>query len=374
MLRDFAQSMIGIFIPIYLVNNGFSIPDALFFFALFYAFGLLGVNDITGRCIAWFGPKHVISASFFLQVLFFVMLASLPELHWSLWQLALIARIASCAYYMSFHVSFSKMKHGGNAGRELGLINIVSKVSGVAGPVAGGVVATLFGAQSIIIIAALVFGLAIIPLLSSAEFIKTRQNFTYKGMPIKKMRRALIVNSVSNLENGLTIWLWPLYIGVFIFTDDPYLKLGIVSSIGTAVSIFAAIAVGRLIDRKRVHEMFTWSVIINSMVHLVRLIATGFRSVILVNILNEPTTTAYRMAFMNGYYDSTDNYPGYRIAYITLSENVMDLFRSTVWAGLGVAALYFSNAQQAVVSSGFILAAVLSLLVLFQNFQTLSKR
>ena len=31
------------------------------------------------------------------------------------------------------------------------------------------------------------------------------------------------------------------------------------------------------------------------------------------------------MAFMKGYYDSADDYPEYRIAYITLSENVMDL-------------------------------------------------
>ena len=374
MLRDFAQSMVGIFIPIYLVNNGFSVADALFFFALFYAFGLFGVNEIIGRCIAWFGPKHVIGASFFLQVLFFLMLASLPDFRWSLWQLALSARIASCAYYMSFHVSFSKMSHGEHAGKELGLISIASKIASVAGPFAGGIVATFFGAQSIIIIATLVFGLAIIPLLASGEFVKTRQKFTYKGIPIKKMRRTLIVNSLSNLENGLTIWLWPLYVGIFIFTTEPYLKLGIVSSIGAAVSILAAIMVGRLIDRKKAHELFTWSVIINSGVHVIRLLASSFRGVILVNILNEPTTTAYRMTFMNGYYDSTDNYPGYRIAYITLSENIMDGLRSFVWAGLGLAALYFTNSQQSVVASGFIIAAIVSLLVLFQKFPTLKKQ
>ena len=80
------------------------------------------------------------------------------------------------------------------------------------------------------------------------------------------------------------------------------------------------------------------------------------------------------MTFMNGYYDSTDNYPGYRIAYITLSENIMDGLRSFVWAGLGLAALYFTNSQQAVVASGFIIAAIVSLLVLFQKFPTLKKQ
>ena len=192
-------------------------------------------------------------------------------------------------------------------------------------------------------------------------------------MPLRKMRRALIVNGFSNLENGLTIWLWPLYVGIFIFTTEPYLKLGIVSSIGTVVAILAAMVVGRIIDNKKGHDLLKYSVIANAIVHGLRLLATGLKSVILVNIINEPTTTAYRMAFMKGYYDSADDYPDYRIAYITLSENVMDFMRTTVWGVLGVAALYFPGAQKNVVQAGFIIAAFASLLVLFQRFPALKK-
>ena len=48
--------------------------------------------------------------------------------------------------------------------------------------------------------------------------------------------------------------------------------------------------------------------------------------------------------------------------------------RSVVWAGLGVAALYWPNDQKTVVASGFVLAAIVSLLVLFQKFPALQKQ
>ena len=373
LLRTLAHSMVGIFIPVYLVANGFSVAAVIFYFAMFYGFGLIGVNEVTGRLIARFGPKHIIGASFFLQIFFFVLLASLPSHHWPLWILALTARIASCAYYMPRHVSFSKIKHKDRGGKELGLLDIFERGAGVIGPIIGGVVATIFGGQAILIVASILFACAVLPLLMSVEHIKTHQRYSYKKMPLRKMRRALTVNGFSNLENGLTIWLWPLYVGIFIFTTEPYLKLGIVSSIGTIVAILAAMVVGRIIDNKKGHNLLKYSVIANAIVHGLRLLATGLKSVILVNIINEPTTTAYRMAFMKGYYDSADDYPDYRIAYITLSENVMDFMRTTVWGVLGVAALYFPGAQKNVVQAGFIIAAFASLLVLFQRFPALKK-
>lgn len=365
--------MVGIFIPIYLIANGFNVTDVLFYFAMFYSFGLFGVNEATGRLISRFGPKHVLGASFFLQMTFFIMLATLPNYGWSLWALALVARIASCAYYMPRHVSFSKVQDKLNGGKELGLLSILEKTAGVGGPLIGGVVATIFGGQAILIVAALLFALAIVPLLMSVEHVQTKQKYTYKGMPIKKMRRGLIVNGFSYLENGLTIWLWPLYVGVFIFTTEPYLKLGIVSTIGTVASIAAAFAVGRIIDNKKGHDLFKFSLMANSFVHIARLLATGFKSVILVNILNEPTSTAYRIALMKGYYDSTDDFPDYRIEYITLSESVADVMRSLAWATLGVASILMADSQKSVVASGFIIASIVSLLVLFQRFPALKK-
>jgi MFS family permease len=301
LLRTLAHSMVGIFIPVYLVANGFSVAAVIFYFAMFYGFGLIGVNEVTGRLIARFGPKHIIGASFFLQIFFFVLLASLPSHHWPLWILALTARIASCAYYMPRHVSFSKIKHKDRGGKELGLLDIFERGAGVIGPIIGGVVATIFDGQAILIVASILFACAVLPLLMSVEHIKTHQRYSYKKMPLRKMRRALIVNGFSNLENGLTIWLWPLYVGIFIFTTEPYLKLGIVSSIGTVVAILAAMVVGRIIDNKKGHDLLKYSVIANAIVHGLRLLATGLKSVILVNIINEPTTTAPKMWSLVGH-------------------------------------------------------------------------
>ena len=358
----------------YLYSHGYGIPDILFYFATFYAFGAFGLNGVVGRLIARFGPKHIIGTSFFLQMAFFVLLASLPEYGWPLWLLAFIARLAGSCFYLAFHVIFSKIKHSERGGQELGFMSIVSRIASFVGPIVGGVVATAFGAQSIFIVAAPIFELAIIPLVISREPIKNQQKFTYRGMPIRKIRRALAVSAFSNLENSLTSWLWPLYVSIFIFANKPYLKLGIVSSIGTAVSITVAFAAGRLIDNKKAHELLSLSVIMNSAVHLLRLLAVGLKSIILINIVGESITTSYRMTFTKGYYDSADDVTDYRIAYIVLTETMTSGLRSVVWAGLGVAALYWPNDQKTVVASGFVLAAIVSLLVLFQKFPALQKQ
>ena len=135
-----------------------------------------------------------------------------------------------------------------------------------------------------------------------------------------------------------------------------------------------AFAAGRLIDNKKAHELLSLSVIMNSAVHLLRLLAVGLKSIILINIVGESITTSYRMTFTKGYYDSADDVTDYRIAYIVLTETMTSGLRSVVWAGLGVAALYWPNDQKTVVASGFVLAAIVSLLVLFQKFPALQKQ
>ncbi len=366
--------MVGIFIPIYLYQADYSIVEILFFFSIFYLSGIIGVNHFIGKLIARYGPKHVMRISFPLHIISFIIFAMAATHFWPIWLMAVVFRIACSCYFLPHHVAFSKVKTNKHGGKQLGVLNIFEKIAGIIGPLLGGIIATIFGAQTIMLVSSGVFMLAIIPLMLSQEPIKTKQRFSYRELHIKKIRRHLLVNAFYNTENGLKIWLWPLYIGIFIFTTNPYLNLGIVSTLGTIIAIFGAISVGRLVDSKRGYDLLKISAILNAATHICRLLVTSFGSIVILNLVNEPTTVSYQMAFMKGYYDTVDENDGSRIAYIVLGEIVMDVLRGSVWLVLAFAALAFPNDLRMVITSGFVIAAIFSLIVLLQQFPVLAKR
>ena len=374
MLRNLAISIVGIFIPIYLYQANYSIVEILFFFSIFYFSGIIGINHYIGKLVARYGPKHVMRISFPLHIISFIIFATTTNHFWPIWLMAIIFRVACSCYFLPHHVAFSKAKTSKHGGKQLGVLNIFEKIAGIVGPLLGGIVATIFGAQSIMIVSSIIFMLAIIPLMLSREPIKTNKKFSYRGLNIRKIRRHLLMNAIYNTENGLKIWLWPLYIGIFIFTTNPYLNLGIVSTLGTIIAIFAAILVGKLVDSRHGHELLKFSAVLNAAAHVSRLLVTGFGSIVILNLVNEPTTVSYQMAFMKGYYDTVDENDEFRVAYVVLSEIVMDLLRGSVWLALTLAALIFPNSLREVITSGFVVAAIFSLLVLLQQFPALAKR
>lgn len=374
MLRNFSLSMVGIFVPIYILQLGYPLSDVMLFYTIFYSSGVLGINELTGRLIARFGPKHIMRISFVVHIVFLIMMATLSIYYWPIIFLAVTFRISSVFYYLSHHVDFSKVKHHDHGGKELSYLNILERIGGVTGPLAGGVLATFFGGQVIMFVAAGMLMCSMIPLMLTGEPVKTHQKFRYRDLNFKKAKRALFISAVINTENSIALWMWPAYMSAFIFVSQPYIKLGIVTAIGLSVSILAALVVGRLVDNKKGYELIKVGSIANSLIHVSRLFVTNITGVIFVNTMHDSASVASRMAYFKGFYDSTDDFPGYRIAYLTLSENAMDLMRSIVWAGLTIAVLVFSNNQQTVLKIGFLIAALCSLLVLFQRFKALEKQ
>jgi MFS family permease len=103
-------------------------------------------------------------------------------------------------FCIPFNVDFSVVKHKAHAGKEIGYVNIMEKVGGVAGPVAGGLIATLFGGQYIFLLAIIMMILGGVSLLRGGEPVPVRQKLGFNFTLVARMKRDLLSFAGAGLE------------------------------------------------------------------------------------------------------------------------------------------------------------------------------
>lgn len=323
-IRFIAMNIVSGFTSVYLYQTGYSLQ---FIMGLWLCFYLLKIpfTLFSGYFIARFGPKHGTLISNIFYVLSMIALGLLPNLGMTsivLWGIAMA--MSSALYHVSYMVDFSKVKNSEHAGKEIAFMNILEKTAISLSPIIGGFIALCFGLQLVIWIAALLFAVSVLPLLSSIEPTKIRQKIELKGFPWRATARGIFAQVGVGFDCVTTGTIWSLFIVIVIFPKaglDIYVKLGILSSVTILVDIAASYTYGKLIDRRRGGDLLIISVIANALVHASRPFVVNPAMIIGVNVSNEVATTGYNMAFMRGVFDEAD-LSGYRILYLCISDMV----------------------------------------------------
>ena len=164
--------------------------------------------------------------------------------------------------------------------------------------------------------------------------------------------------------------IWPFFIGVYVFSDDPYIKLGIVTSASVIVAFFAAKSIGSIIDDKKGRKMLHTGVILNAALHVFRPFVSSFPVTLIINMVNEIVTPMYRMPFIKGMYDAADDLPGRRIVYMAAMEATSTFARAIFFcSAAGIA--FVAGPKNALVAC-FIIGAVASMLIATERFRALN--
>lgn len=365
MLRSVALTIFFVFIPFYLYQYGYSPVSILGFYGLFFV--VRAVSDIcAGFFVARYGPKHTMIVSNMLQIISASLLLTVPAQHWNVALIALPFGIAQSFFFISYHVSFSKIKHTPKAGAELGHMQVFEKIGYMLGPLVGGVVGSILGPEYIFITATLLLILSLWPLFMTSEPTKTRQKINFKTLPVSKIKRDIFANVCLGVENTLCQNTWPLYVAVFILSGAVYAQLGLLTALGVLVAIVSARLIGHLSDTKLARPVMRISLALNAAIHSVRPFVNNIAGVLAINISNEAVTSGYRMPFMKGLYAAADDLPGYRIVYIATLECAGSIVKATVWFMLALLANIFS--LQTVLIISFFVAAIASLGITKERF------
>lgn len=366
--HSLAINIVGIFVPIFLLKQGYPLPAILAFFALFFTFRAFW-DLVSGYYIARYGPKHAILASHIFQVLMLAGFTTLPNFHWPLLPLAALWGGANSFYFMALHVDFSKVKHSVSGGKEIGLSNAMDRIGATLGPLAGGLIASYLGAQYAFLAATVFFAAGLVPLFFTKEPVRIRQKLDFKGFTYRTVRRDRITYNALGLENTICLIMWPLFVALYVLSGRIYAQVGVAVAVAVAMSVLATRVIGRLIDGRQGRLLLRSSLATNTGVHLLRPFTLGFVPLLGVNIANEAATVGYRLPYLKGMYDAVEDYPGHRIVYFVYMEGSSSILKALMYGAFYAASL--AVAPKPVLTAAFVLGAAFSGVVAFERFRAL---
>jgi len=368
LMTMFALRFVMVFASVYLYKLDYSLVFIALFWAAFYFLKILFVAP-SALIAARIGPKHgLFMANVVLAValMFLFFSAEVGIAAIAVW--CILQAFGAELNNLCYQVDFSKVKHSDHAGKEIGFMSIIEKVASGASPLVGGVVAAVFGPTSAMLLSVLMFLLSAVPLLRTAEPVKTHQHLTLKGYPWREHWRSLRASVGLGADVFASTNGWVIFITIVVFVGDGneiYAKIGALASIGVVVALLASYLFGRLIDHRQGRLLLRSMVSLNALVHLVRPTITTPVGVLLNNSINDVATTGYNMAFTRGQFDLADT-PGYRIAYLGLVEAFANAGASLAALGLAGLMVAFGNVNG--LSVFFVFIAAFTLLIATPRF------
>ena len=256
-LRNFAHSMVGIFVPLYLLQTVLNFHQVfLFYFIAFFMEFLLFIFG--ARFSLRIGIKHSILLSMPILITFFMLLYNVEFLITILpiWSLLLILPFiyanAMFLYWFPFHVDFAKFTNSENEGKQVGLLQAITTMFSVLGPLTGGLIISLYSFNILFIIVSSIFLLATIPLFFSKDIYSKNERFTltiFKSMDLRS--KTIYVAEGARQVSALIIWPIMLYI-IAIQTSS----MGLLYSITNLLLAMFSVFVGKLSDNvNKIHLM-----------------------------------------------------------------------------------------------------------------------
>lgn len=373
-IRLFALRMVAVFTSIYLLQEGFGLFSLALFWAAFFFYKAV-VAWPAALLIAKIGPKHSTFVSNILAATGMVFLSFVGDYGW--WALGgwlVLHAASSCLYDLSYLVNFSKIKSVKHAGKEIAFMNIFEKVASSISPIVGGFLAFLAGPSSVMVVAAVLFMVAALPLFFSDEPTRTGQKLSFRGFPWRLARRSLFAETAVGFDVFTAGTAWTLFMAVVIFAGDGneiYAKVGLISSVTLVAALAASYAYGKVIDRRKGGELLRFGTIANAFTHTMRAFVATPTGVVFANIMSEGAVTAYSMAFIRGVFDTAD-LSGRRIAYLYLIEVALNLGATIASLVLAVL-IWFVPGDDLSLRTFFIFAAFTTLFIATSRFNLYRK-
>jgi MFS family permease len=364
-----AINLASSFMSIYLYQQGYSVLFIASFWACYFAFKAI-ISLPSAALSGWIGPKHAILLSNVLFIPSMLAFALVPE--FGIPMLAIVGvlqGVSTTLYNIAYNIDFSKIKSVEHAGKEIAYMNMIEKLTTGLSPLFGGILAFLVGPTVVLMAAAVLFALAALPLLKTAEQVAPRQKLQYSGFPWQLVRNMAVSQWAVGFDFFTSGTAWSLFAAIFIIgissNNEIYLVNGVLMSVVLIAALLSSYAYGRLIDRRRGKELLQIAVVANALTHITRPFIASPVTIAGLNIANEIATTGYTMSYHRAIFDNAD-LSGRRTVYLGIVELLGCLGAATA-AAVAVALVWLWGEQSGLGASFFVTGAVV-LLVLTARF------
>jgi len=248
MIQAFGASLLSIFVPIYLLRQGYSLQNVfLFLFIQWATFSLSA--PLVGEVIQHVGVKGAVvlrTPLLITALLGLTVLDSVPWLAANIWWIAILLGFSSCIYTLSVTSVFANFMDLKNRGEETGRFTSLPKLATIAGPFIGGLIATSFGFPILFMSSVGIMMLAVIPLLVLKQKVN-HPDFKFKDFLWCFSRFGRLFYYLNWYGMKGFVFYIVLPVAIFLLGRSELLLGGILSLI-TLLGVLAAVILGKSVD------------------------------------------------------------------------------------------------------------------------------
>lgn len=309
LLKNFSLTLIGVFIPIYILSEGFSLYHASLYIVLSGVTGIV-LSYPVSRIISRIGFKHGLALSYLFIIPGLVVIQELT--------LSLTVIVISSVLYNTgrvlhniclnseFAVDSDENSRGKDSSRMLSLPSI----SRVIAPILGGAVFASLGFHVLLSIAIFVLILSVIPLMASKDH-RDPMNYNFRSILEQEYLTAIPLFVIRGVQAVSAVSVFGLFI---YFVVGGALDVGWARTLDSLGFVLTGLASGKLVKKYGELPVIAFGTVGASMIHVVRgFIGTPFQ--------------VFAVSFMGGIFFQIYHVPIYsEFADRAESEDVLEFY------------------------------------------------
>jgi len=252
-LEAVAGSAIGIFVPVYILNSGFSLR-MVFVYWLIYSAGIPVFFMATAKLCEYRGVRFVFLLRLLFVFLLYGSLYLLGQFKFLIFIAPIFKAIEVSLMYYPMHFIFIANTENDEMSKKISHLFAWPQIIGIIMPLVSTGIAIMFGMKNIFILVFVVYFILIFVYLRFKDHkIQTKFNFNKVLVFFKKYPKYIVMEVFENIREDMHGAVWPIF---FYFTIAGSLgeKIGIASvgtinSVTAFVVLFFTLLMGKLADK-----------------------------------------------------------------------------------------------------------------------------
>ncbi len=299
-IRFFADAIVGIYIPLYLLSLQFPIERIILFF-FFYSLVQFVFTPLSAKLSSLLGYKKLMVISIIPQLLFYLSLFLLEVDPSLFYPVAALRGISFALFWVPFHAYFALSGTEERRGTEYATFSIFALLSAIPGPIVGAFLIVSYGFGAIFAATMLFLTLSAIPLLLTPDIV-TPVKFSLRKA-LSRFRRGIFVALFGRAMNdNIQFVLWPIFMFLAI---GSYLEFGWINSVGAAVFIVSSWAAGNIFDKRQGERAFILSAKLAGLLWVFRMYLRTFMQFLVLEVVYRVPDTVRATTLEALFYDSS---------------------------------------------------------------------
>jgi len=264
-LNSFAMAFVAVFIPIYLLQLGYSFQMVMVWMIihhgtlLFSAFVAIYVSNRIGLV-------HSLHIRFILLLIYFLLLLfALEDIPALFYVIPILTGAEAAFYWMPLNVLFIRNTKEENMGSAMSKFFVIPKALSMISPLLGAFIAIYFGFTSLFALAMFLLFFTFLPVFSLRS---EKTNFIFSWQRAREIfknnKQYFIPEIIDNLaEDAMALWSIFIYLKLI-----STLQVGIIGTITSVAALFFTLTIGKLTDNWDKHKLLKIGAVLVSLVWL----------------------------------------------------------------------------------------------------------